>query len=237
MAGSARQKIDPQIRDMFDLEVDKPDHDRILTTLFGDDGTLLRLLEELHGLEKLSPFTTESEFNVFSDQGLFKVISYDAAVEKTGITPTWERASPVRMSSKQLEVPMLWASERSSRIIGFCDIGISYQLVKWPELYATTRGEYSWRRNVVQRHALIEVKGAWPTVGNLVRQLNLYRHSRPVELTGHCQLLLVGPDASMNEIACQHQYRLATFDASGKTFTLQAGDSAPARTLTTEGVF
>lgn len=239
MAGSARQKIDPQTRDMFDLEVDKPDHDRILTTLFADDATLLRLLEELHTAEKLRPFDSDSKFKVYADYGLDRTIGYDEAVEVTGIAPTWEKASPVRMVSKQLEVPMLWHSDsgRSSRIMGFCDIGIGYQMVGCPRINLSEKRRYRWEPVAEPHHALIEVKGAWPSVGNLVRQLNLYRYSSPIGLAGRCQMLLVGPDASMNEIACQHRYRLATFDASGKSFTLQNGNSAPVRRVNPEGVF
>jgi len=240
MAGSARQKIDPQTRDMFDLEVDKPDHDRILTTLFADDVTLLRLLEELHSVRPWAAFNASSQFKVRSTYGNFeRWVDYAEAVKLTGVPPTWSTTSPVRMVSKQMEVPLLWWSnnERSSRIMGFCDIGIAYEIVEWPIINSSNEGKHRWERVAPMRHALIEVKGTWPTVGNLMRQLNLYRACSPQGFTGRCQMLLVGPDASMNEIACQHHYRLATFDASGKAFTLQAEENAPVRRLTTEGVF
>lgn len=241
MTSKARQKIDPQTKDMFDPEVERPDHDKILTTLFSNDDALLSLLADLHQPAPLKPFTPESRFRVahFGYGARTTVIDLAEAVSKTGVTPSWVSDSPIRIVGKQLEVPMLWYSEhqRSSRIMGFCDIAVRYQIVEWPSICVTEKGAYHWEHNAELHYALIEVKAVWPTVGNLIRQLNLYRHSSPLGHQGKESLIVVGPDVSMNEVACQHHYRLATFDSSGTKFTLQQRISAPSRSKNTEGQF
>lgn len=132
MSSKARQKIDPQIRDMFDAEVDRPDHDRILTTLFGNDIALHSLLVELHKPKEFQPFNEASRFRLNHDFYSDTFMTYAEAVEKTGVEPKWISKSPINIVRKRLEVPMLWWSnnDRYSRIIGFVDIALQYEKIK-----------------------------------------------------------------------------------------------------------
>lgn len=242
MAGSARQKIDPQTRDMFDAEVDRPDHDRILTTLFSDDAALLSLVAGLHNLPKLQPFSPDSKFTVTSDGVRDRKVTYADAIRLTGIEPQWASLSPIRVTKKRMEVPLIHWSEkgRYSRIVGFCDIGVEYEVLSWPTIEWHSDGKYSWERPATSWAALIEVKGAWPTAGNLVRQLNLYSTlsmSGLDQSSHHRSRLVVGPDATMNELVCEHGYRLATFGVSGKTFSLVPGVTAKTTPKLPAGTF
>lgn len=246
MTSKARQKIDPQTRDMFDPEVDRPDHDKILTTLFADEGALLSLLTELHSLLSLPPFTDDSTFTVgaFGHAPKASSVNLAKAVALTGVHPQWASDSPIRIVGKQLEVPLQWISDdrgRYARLIGFCDIGVVYDIAKWPSIEETVYGKsYRWVDNTERYHVLIEVKSAWPTAGNLIRQLNLYRYANPVGLGDSRRggLLLVGPDASMNTLANEHYYRLVTFDQDGARFELLPDSGSVAQPKRkTAGVF
>lgn len=246
MTSKARQKIDPQTRDMFDLEVDRPDHDKILTTLFADEGALLSLLTELHSLPSLPPFTDDSTFKVgaFGHDPRASSVNLEKAVALTGVRPQWVNDSPIRIVGKQLEVPLQWVSDdrgRYTRLIGFCDIGVVYDIAKWPSIEETVYDKsYRWVDNTERHHVLIEVKSAWPTAGSLIRQLNLYRYATPVGLGDSRRggLLLVGPDASMNALANEHYYRLVTFDQDGTGFNLLPRSGPVTRPKKkTDGVF
>jgi hypothetical protein len=245
MTSKARQKIDPQTRDMFDPEVDRPDHDKILTTLFADEGALVSLLTELHGLPPLPPFTDDSVFSVESGyESQATSVNLTQAVTMTGVHPQWANASPIRIVGKQLEVPMQWGSDehgRYARLIGFFDIGVVYEIARWPSIEKAGHGKgYHWTDNAERRHVLIEVKSAWPTAGNLIRQLNLYKYARPVGLGDSRRggLLLVGPDASMDALANEHHYRLVTFGQDGTGFKLLPKSDAVTQPIKrADGVF
>lgn len=118
---------------MFDSEVDRPDHDLILTTVFRDEETIHSLLMALHRQQSLEPFTQASSFKLTDNVYPDAAISYADAVSRTGIAPEWVSQSPIRITQRQLEVPMLWFSDngRSSRVIGFVDIGVQYVVIGW----------------------------------------------------------------------------------------------------------
>ncbi len=225
MTSKARQKIDPSIRDMFDAEVDRPDHDKLLMTLFSDEAALHALLTELHDAKPLPPFTPESKFRVIDYYGgKSGVISYAEAVERTGVKPSWVDSSPIRLELKRLEQPLEYSSGdtgRYARIVGFADIVLAYTVVGWPDVVEPHHRQFVWGKNEKKHCAVIEVKSAWPTVGNLVRQLQLYRFSDPVGISERQRAnVVVGPDGSMNEVLCEHHYRLVTFDQAGQSFQL-----------------
>ena len=236
MVGNARKKVDSQTMQMFDPEVDKPEHDAVLVNLFQNEAAIVSLLTELHGLEPLEPFTQQSLFATGAPYapGSNQVVPFNRAVDLTGVEPSWESNSPIRLSHKSIEVLMNYSSDsagRYSRLIGFMDIGVSYQVMTMPyiELSASTN-RYHWAAENLHYCALFEVKSAWPTSGNLIRQLNLYKKSIPsgfhVSIGASYKHLLVGPDETVNDLANQHGYRVVTFDASGERFNLVPGVTA-----------
>ncbi|WP_137917546.1 hypothetical protein [Hydrogenophaga sp. 2FB] len=223
MAGAARQKIDRQTLQMFDAEVDRPEHDQIMTALFADERTLEEILVGLHGWPLLKPFDQNATFSLRSNTPYEKnrVVDILEAERLTGIRPSWKSLSPLRIRAKRLEVLLDDFSNegRTHRLLGFIDIGIAYERVRPPFIEINDK-LHSWTRDNPRHAALIEVKSTWPTAGNLLRQLNLYRACEPRGFGGKVCHLLVGPDDSMNELACEHGYRLVTFDPTGTKFTL-----------------
>ena len=247
MASNARKKVDSQTMQMFDPEVDKPEHDAVLVKLFQDEAAIVSLLTELHSLKPLEPFTQESVFATGAPYapGCNQFVSFNRAVDLTGVEPSWESNSPIRLTHKSIEVLMNYtpdAAGRYSRLMGFMDIGVSYQVMTMPyiELSSSTN-RYHWSAENLQYCALFEVKSAWPTSGNLIRQLNLYRRSVTsgfhVSIGASYKHLLVGPDESMNDLANQHGYRLVTFDSSGERFKLVPGVTEQPKKATTPGRF
>ena len=93
MAGAARKKIDPQTLQLFDPEVDLPEHDTILTALFRDEDRLLRLIKQLHGLSDLKQPLETDKFDVWdsyrnsSPGGPHDVVTWQQAVEIGGGIP------------------------------------------------------------------------------------------------------------------------------------------------------
>lgn len=224
MTSSARKKVDSRTQDLFDKEVDKPEHDHILVRLFEDDELLGKLIHALHDSPQLQPFDDRSTFNVFEMHGTHqRKVGIDEATRLTGHRPVWKSASPFQIGQKSLEVLMNYTTDdhgRYSRIIGFIDIGVSYVEKLHPHINIDSEGVARWQPEHQQRMALFEVKSAWPTVGNLIRQLNLYRSADPMGFHGLRKNVLVGPDDSMNDIANQHGYRLITFNEDASKFTL-----------------
>lgn len=223
MVSAARQKIDRQTLQLFDSEVDRPEHDQIMTALFADERALEDLLIGLHGWPDLQPLDDSTKFSLrttdFYEKD--KTVGFSESARLTGIRPCWKSLSPIRIRTKRLEVLLDDFSNegRTHRLLGFVDIGIAYERVR-PPYIEFNGGTHSWHSDNPRYTTLIEVKSTWPTAGNLMRQLNLYRACQPRGFSGKVSHLLVGPDDSMNELACEHGYRLATFDSTGTKFTL-----------------
>ncbi len=243
MSSAARKKVDLQTMQMFDPEVDRPEHDQILVRLFQDDETLASILTGLHDATPLLPFSKESTFAMGHQygQGGDKRIGLLEAIELTGVAPSWESESPIRIKHKAMEVLMNYPTDHAGkhhRLMGFIDFGVSYQLAVEPYLhYSEHERKYQWTSDPETFGALFEVKGAWPTSGNLIRQLNLYRSSNPVGIKGRVKHILVGPDDSMNDLANQHGYRLVTFDSKGESFKLLPAVSQKRETDASVGKF
>lgn len=241
MTSAARKKVDSRTLELFDKEVDKPEHDHILVRLFEDDEQLGKLIHALHGSPQLQPFDDRSTFNLFDRYGtLLRKVGIDEATRLTGHRPVWKSASPFQIGHKSLEVLMNYSTDdygRYSRIIGFIDIGVSYVEKLGPHIAIDSNGVAHWQSEHQQRMALFEVKSAWPTVGNLIRQLNLYRYASPVSFHGLRKNILVGPDDSMNDIANQHGYRLITFNEDASKFTLCPAPQSKAKPEYAAGEF
>lgn len=233
MAGNARAKIDRQTMSMFDPEVDKPEHDAVLTTLFSANKQLVDLLTEYHQVKALEPFTAASMFSFKDEWESSKTTSQITSAEAaklTGKEAKWATTSPIRLLNKASEVILHYSADvtgRYSRIVGFIDIVVLYELVSKPPMVKRTGKEtYEWVGFKSQHTAYIEVKGQWPTSGNLLRQLNLYRASSGgTETFASRHDFVVGPDDSMNDLVCAHGYRLVTFDATGTNFQLVPGSN------------
>lgn len=224
---AARKKIDNLTMQLFDPEVEKPEHDEIVKRLYADTEVLQRILTEYHGLKPLVPLEDSDIFDVvdYLDRGERKKVSLAEAVKMTGVRPVFLDTSPIRIGRRQMEVLMnLPTSERSTRLIGFIDIGVLYTIARRPRLVAAQPGHPShWSRDEDRLVALIEVKSAWPTQGSLMRQLNLYAAANPGGFGELKQArFAVGPDTTTNEILCAHGYRLITFDSITGGFSLQA---------------
>jgi hypothetical protein len=220
MVSSARQKVDPQTRQLFDAEVDKPKHDEILTSLFKDDARLQALIMRTHQLKPLREPLESDEIGLWDGyhggplSRPARTLSFKEAVQLAGIAPTWSSLNPIREFHKRAESPlMMESSPRSIRLMGFIDIQLDYVIAGPMYLLQDRMGKVSWEAEYLRWRMLIEIKGEWPTAGNLLRQLNLY--SSCVGGAG-TKRLVVGPDASMNELVCAHGWRLATFDQNLK---------------------
>lgn len=228
MTGAARKKIDPQTLQLFDSEVDQPEHDDILTTLFRDEDRLLRLIKQLHGLHDLVPPQETDKFDVWhihkdsSHRGAQEIVTSQQAVEMCGgPPPQWQSLSPIRKFEKHLEVPLEYG-DRYSRIVGFIDMVLGYSTVGPLYLVKDHSGKYTWHSDKNHCFLYIEVKSKWPTAGSLLRQLNLY---------GKCivenpnsgitrKKIVIGPDESMRDLLEEHGWWLANFNADLSEFRL-----------------
>ncbi|HQC95144.1 MAG TPA: hypothetical protein PK306_05510 [Aquabacterium sp.] len=245
MSSTARQKVDRQTMSLFDPEVERPDHDRILTTLYEDQEALEQTLADLHDLKPLMPFSSSDRFAVHdenhhsADGKRADVVSLDDAVQMTGVPPSWSSLSPVRIERKRLEVLMhLWSSERSSRLIGFVDMCVRYRIVHSPTLWREN-GKVFWQTRGADRMAMIEVKGQWPSTGALIRQLNLYSACTAdgFDATHSTRdRIVVGPDDSVHSVVSGHGYRLVTFSGAPLTFRVSPAIRRP-ETKPVPGVF
>lgn len=219
MAGAARQKIDPQTRQLFDPEVDHPEHDQILTTLFQSDDRLKGMLRSMHGLKDLVQPGPQHRFQLLAARSSSnyldtkdRVVSFDEAVQLVGgEPPTWQTPDPVRGLQKVLEAPLHFHTERTSRILGFIDLLVKYWIPKNLRVVEASSGKYEWDIEKQYRYVYVEVKSRWPTAGNLMRQLNLYSQCS-AGANGDGFRVVVGPDSSMNELLHAHGWRLATFN-------------------------
>lgn len=238
MTSAARKKIDTQTMQLFDPEVEKPEHDEIVRQLFEGTEELAEMLMGFHGLHRLVPFKESDLIDVvgyqgYSDRTVIKTVTIAEAVSLTKIKPTYSDLCPVRIKKRQMEPLMhLPTGDRSSRLIGFVDLGVSYTLVKPPYLVKDDGGSgVHWQKNEERHSALFEVKSVWPTSGALLRQLNLYAAASTSGFghdgTSRVSMFAVGPDASLNDLICAHGYRLITHDPVSRTFTLQPGVVSP----------
>jgi hypothetical protein len=244
MVSTARKKIDTQTQQMFDSEIDKPEHDQILTRLFNSEDQLVGILMELHGVKPLTPFTDASIFKLVSYGGghhwtVHKEVIFEEAARLTGSRPVWKSTSPVRIQQKKIEVLMNYSLDgKYSRLVGFIDIGVTYEVADYPFIIQDHYGKCQWDSAKLDCVAMVEVKSAWPTSGNLLRQLNLYRASDPLGMSRQIRTnLLVGPDDSVNELVTQHGYRLVTFDAAVLKFMLVPGNIPKAKPKNLPGEF
>ena len=222
MASTARQKVDRQTLQLFDHEVDKPEHDEILTALFNAPDTLARLIAEAKALPPLTTVTDATTVEVRHEREPYAgaptswTTTGAEACTLAGAAPTWKSLVPVRVRRKEMEVLMNYATSegRSWRLIGFVDMAIQFDALSDALVTKTSAKEHNWHKPTRPGIALVEVKSAWPTAGNLLRQLNLYRASYPAGFTmgGRPLLFVVGPDDTMNDLVCAHGYRLVTFE-------------------------
>ncbi|MDD2711373.1 MAG: hypothetical protein PHU77_00495 [Simplicispira sp.] len=224
MVSAARQKIDRQTMQMFDAEVDRPEHDRILTTLFHDDVRLTKLLMRLHSVQDLVQPSEAANFEVwegYRQPGCRpnRMLSWQEAVALGGAAPVWKNTCPIRELSKTLEAPLyMETGPRSQRVMGFIDMFLQYWMPGPLHLVRDAYGKYSWVSERATYFLMVEVKSVWPSAGNLLRQLNLYRACS--NETHRRRLLVVGPDDSMNDLTCAHGWRLAHFNADLSSFWL-----------------
>lgn len=226
MAGAARSKIDPQTRQLFDVEVDQPEHDEILTTLFRSEERLKGMLRALHGIKELVQPDQSHVFKVHPaavasgySQPKVREVNFEDAVKLVGGTPpTWKTLEPIRDLKKVLEAPLLFYTERSSRILGFIDLLITYWIPTGLKIQESSlnRGHY-WEVEKQAYSVLLEVKSRWPTAGNLLRQLNMYSRCSAGK-SGQDIRVVIGPDATMNDLLYEHGWRLATFTPDLKQF-------------------
>lgn len=233
MAGAARSKIDRETMQLFDPEVDAPDHDKVLTTIFQSDDRLRKLIAQLHGNRTLllpGPDTLVQVEEIGIHPGAWKprMVKFSEAVEMAeGVAPTWKTSEPVRDLKKRLEVPLFFStSGRSSRIMGFADMLLEYWIpAALPHLEQQSTGRYRWAVNKQFHHVVVEVKSKWPTAGNLLRQLNLYSRCS-ADAEGYRKQLVIGPDDTMKDLLNEHGWRLLCFNPDLSVLQLCAGPKA-----------
>lgn len=222
MASKARQKVDRETMQLFDPEVDKPEHDEILTALFKDSDTLARLIAEALSLRSLTIITDETSVEVQPESDPFaparkrQTVTGAEACKMAGAAPTWKSTVPVRVRRKEMEVLMNYSTTegRTWRLIGFVDMAVQFDALSDARVTKTSAAAHEWVRPTRAGVAVLEVKSAWPTAGNLLRQLNLYRASHALGFGTQDRplFLVVGPDDTVNELVCAHGCRLVTFE-------------------------
>lgn len=193
------------------------------------------LVKQVHRLPNLVQPTEIDLFGLWhshydSQSRPSKILKWSEAVQLAGgAEPRWNSLVPIRDLKKTLESPLrMETGPRSTRIMGFIDIQLQYQIPGPIHLSNYSNGNISWGSISEVWHMLIEVKSRWPSAGNLLRQLNLYRDC----ITGaHIKRVVVGPDESMNDLLCAHGWRLVTFNRDLSAFQLipSAAGQKPAR--------
>jgi hypothetical protein len=241
MTSNARRKIDGFTQQLFDAEVDKPAHDQVLTTLFEDRAAQAQILSDFHKLAPLLPIEQYESFRVYDGvEGRWRpeLIPFTEATDRCGQFPAWQSTSPLRLVTKQLESLMDYCPDgaRVARLMGFMDMAILYDIQGKPTIHVE-RGKWSWEQTRQRFLALFEIKGEWPSAGNLIRQLNLYRACLPRDFgrygignsNGYRErnLFVVGPDETVHSLVNEHHYRLVTYDKAGTGFSLRPQVALP----------
>ncbi len=242
MTNATRYKIGAETAKLFDREVDNADHDKVLVSLFRDEGVLSSLLAELHGAKPLSQPSQASMPVVRCRTSPVRErnLEFSEAVDLAGVAPRFSSESPIRLKKKAIEVLMNFSSSgsvKNSRLVGFVDFGVRYEVLYFayvsemvpfgvvingkfsraPELSETS---YSWSCESESFSSLFEVKAVWPSAGNLIRQLNLFKSSSAEGFGNNPDFIVVGPDDSVADLVHAHGCRLVTFDANCENFKL-----------------
>lgn len=170
-----REKL-PQIG-LWDTEVPRPDHDAICMWVYDNAEAVMRLA--------FPTFERDWRDDDFENHGFGPA---EGALDRARVA--YPRPTP-RIAERVLEYVIQREpayARGTGQIIGYADLLIRLEL---PALVVPhQRGEYELRWHQSERaKVLVEVKSVLPTLGELMRQLNLYRtaHFGPV--------LVVSPDA------------------------------------------
>ncbi len=222
MAGAARSKIDRQTMQMFDAEVDVPQHDEILTTLFNSEDRLRAMICQLHGIRQLATPTPDQVLPIicrYEGKKTGEISLQEAHGKIGGPPPTWKTSDPVRDLKKTIEAPLYYVTQHASRILGFADLLLSYWIPGPLSVTIDSDQTHHWHVEKRPRHIVAEVKSKWPTAGNLLRQLNLYSTCE-AGAQGERIRVAIGPDSSMEDLLHAHGWRLVTFDSDLASFRL-----------------
>lgn len=171
----AREKL-PQIG-LWDAEVPKPDHDAICLWVYENAETVVRAA--------FPKFERDWREDDFEDHGLQPP---EGARERA--QQRYPRPSP-RVGGRTLEYVLQREAayaRGTGQIVGYADVMIQLEL---PAMVVPQQGaefELRWHQSERAR-VLVEVKSILPTLGELMRQLNLYRTAH------HGPVVVVSPDA------------------------------------------
>lgn len=173
----AREKL-PQIG-FWDTDIGRPDHDAICLWVYQNAEAILR-----------------AAFGGFSREWRDEDGEYpESDAERDALARARQQTRPApRIKSRELEPVLERTTGRDYRqIVGYADLLIRLDLPFLRFDRATGSHEIIWHEH--ERAAvLVEVKSVLPTLGELMRQLNLYRtaHRGP--------MLVVAPDARYAEL-------------------------------------
>jgi hypothetical protein len=179
---SAREKI-PQLG-LWDDEVPKVSHDKVVLWAYENAERLVRTY-----LESFPDWDTESALSEKWESGS---INYARSGKKLSELPQLPPKPTQLVSKKILEKVIQQYPEGGRllpRILGYADL-----VIEWRSYRVTWCSEDNqWDINSRERALLVEAKTVMPTLGELMRQINLYRQV-------YSGVVVVAQDASYAEI-------------------------------------
>lgn len=179
---SAREKL-PQLG-LWDDEVAKVSHDRIVLWAYENAESIVRAY--------LTKFPDRDNEKALSEKWESDAISLGRSGKKLGDLPALPPKPKQLVVQKVLEKVIQQYPENGRslpRILGYADLVIEWRSyrVSW------TDDDNTWHVHWRDRALLVEAKTVLPSLGELMRQINLYRQV-------YGGVVLVAPDSRYEEI-------------------------------------
>ncbi|MFZ6758141.1 hypothetical protein ACO0K9_13105 [Undibacterium sp. Ji50W] len=192
---SAREKL-PQLG-LWDSEVSKPNHDTIT------------LWAHKHA-EMLARQYVTTYADHFNERGIDLLPDWPHALlernPELGMPPP---KCPTLVSKRELEAVLRGRSEGASRynpILGYGDLLLHCEAHVLGTIESERPRKKEWWVETMRFQILVEVKTELPTLGELMRQLNLYRES-----VRH--VIVVAPDEKYAELLSEQGILFVRYDA------------------------
>ena len=179
---SAREKISQL--GLWDDEVPKLSHDTMVIWAYNNAEFLVK--------QYLSSFPALDYGRVFTQKWESPAIIIRSGERLADLPPMPAKPTSL-VSSKVIEQVIQQYPENGNgrslpRILGYADL-----VVSWHDLTIEWGDDKEWHVGGRDRRLLIEAKTVWPSLGELMRQLNLYR-------LVYGNIIVVAPDAAYAEI-------------------------------------
>jgi hypothetical protein len=195
---TAREKI-PQLG-LWDDEVPKISHDKVVLWAYKNAEVLLR--------EYLLAFPDRDPRHAASDKWDSVCIQYARANKKLSELPPLPPKPTTLVKNRVLEKVIMQHPEHGRslpRILGYADL-----VIEWAEPMVEWSQEHSkWYLSSNGRALLVEAKTTMPSLGELMRQINLYRQV-------YGSVVVVGQDDSYAEILREQGVLFVKYSEGGE---------------------